>query len=67
MSNSELLTWGSAIRMACECELLSNVEGEVHPYPAEDSYVCLNSTYVKVQDKYRDNLWLCDECIEHNC
>ena len=36
-------------KMACECELLSTLNGEVHPLPKGDLDVCSNTTYVKAE------------------
>ena len=53
-------------KMACECELLSTPNGEVHPLPKGDLDVCSNTTYVKVEDKHGDYVWLCSNCQKHN-
>lgn len=61
------ITTSFPTKMACECELLSNSNGEIHPLPEGDLDVCSNITYTKVEDKHGDNVWLCAECMEHNC
>jgi hypothetical protein len=54
-------------KMACECELLSNSNGEIHSLPEGDLDICTNFTYFKVEDKHDDYVWLCAECMLHNC
>ena len=68
MDSVNVITTSFPIKMVCECELLSNSNGEVHPYPEDGVIdVCTNTTYNKVEDKYGDYVWLCSECEEHNC
>ena len=67
MTASKLITTSFPTKMVCECELLSTLNGEVHPYPKGDEDVCSNTTYNKVVNKHGDYVWLCDDCVEHNC